>query len=197
MDIAGQIKAIRREVSGRAVVLGRRYDVGADEVWGACTDPERLARWFLPVSGDLRPGGGYQLKGNAGGRIIACEPVRLLRITWIFGEGPGSVVEVRLSAEGGGTRLELAHTGLTDDRHWAQFGPGAVGVGWDLTLLGLAVHMSGNANPDGWGASPEAREFMTLSAWEWGRAHEMSGETHAQASAAAERTASFYVPPHP
>ncbi|HJQ46427.1 MAG TPA: SRPBCC family protein [Amycolatopsis sp.] len=196
MDVAGQIDAIRREVSGRAVILGCRYDVGPREVWGACTDPERLARWFLSVSGDLRPGGAYQLKGNAGGRIIACEPPSLLRITWLFGEGPGSVVEIRLSPEGGGTWFELAHSGLTDDRHWDQFGPGAVGVGWDLTLLGLGLHVSGGANPDGWGTSPEARAFMTLSAQKWGVAHQLSGEMHAQAFAAAERTASFYVPPH-
>ena len=43
-------------------------------MWDACTDPERIGRWFLPVSGDLRLGGRYQLEGNAGGEILRCEP---------------------------------------------------------------------------------------------------------------------------
>jgi hypothetical protein len=33
-----------------------------------------LRRRFPPVSGDLRLGGKYQLGGNAGGEILACEP---------------------------------------------------------------------------------------------------------------------------
>lgn len=38
-------------------------------MWDACTDPERIPRWFLPISGDLRLNGRYQLEGNAGGAI--------------------------------------------------------------------------------------------------------------------------------
>lgn len=30
-----------------------------------------------------------------------------------------------------------------DDEFWLQFGPGAVGVGWDSALLGLAGYRSG------------------------------------------------------
>ncbi|HVW42258.1 MAG TPA: SRPBCC family protein [Amycolatopsis sp.] len=198
MDIAGQINAIHREVRGRLVAVSRRYDASAEDIWHACTDPARLSRWFLPVSGDLRPGGTYRLKGNACGDIMLCEPPRLLRVTWIFGEGPGSVVELRLRPEGAATRLDLEHSGLTDDQHWDQFGPGAVGVGWDLALLGLALHLSGEriADPDEWGTSPEARDLMTQSAKAWGVAHIVSGEDPAQATAAAARTTSFYVPPH-
>ena len=197
MDIAGQINAIHREVRGRTVIVSRRYDADADEVWGACTDPERLSRWFLPVTGDLRLGGTYQLEGNAGGEIVRCEPPKLLRVTWIFGEGPGSVVEVRLNPEDDGTRFELEHSGLTDDQHWDQFGPGAVGVGWDLTLLGLALHLTGGmmSDRDAWAASPEARELMTQSAKAWGAAHVVSGEDPAKAVAAAQRTQAAYVPP--
>ena len=29
----------------------------ADDLWEACTDPERLARWIAKVSGDLQVGG--------------------------------------------------------------------------------------------------------------------------------------------
>ena len=26
-----------------------------EDVWAACSDPDRLKRWFLPVSGELKP----------------------------------------------------------------------------------------------------------------------------------------------
>ncbi|WP_210717881.1 SRPBCC family protein [Amycolatopsis acididurans] len=195
MDIAAEINAIRRRVHGRAVVACRTYDAAPGDVWQACTDPGRLARWFLPVTGDLRPGGSYQLQGNAGGEIVRCEPPEVLRVTWIFGEGPASVVEVRLRPGAEGTLLELEHSDLADHQHWDQFGPGAVGVGWDMTLLGLALHVSGHGNPADWGSSGEAREFMTESARAWGVAHVVSGEDPAQAVAAAQRTQAVYVRP--
>ena len=35
---------------GEAYVLrlGRHYDAPVEDVWDACTDPERIARWFCP-----------------------------------------------------------------------------------------------------------------------------------------------------
>ena len=59
-------------------MLRRRYDAAIEDVWDAVTDPDRLKRWFLPISGDLRVGGTFQLEGNAGGEILSCEPPRLL-----------------------------------------------------------------------------------------------------------------------
>ena len=37
-------------------------------------------------------------------------------------------------------RLTLAHTSIHSP-HWDEFGPGAAGVGWELGLMGLAVHL--------------------------------------------------------
>ena len=48
--------------------------------------------------------------GYAGGEILRCEPPRLLRVTWVMGEGPASEVEVRL-APGDGVGFP-AGTGL-------------------------------------------------------------------------------------
>ncbi|WP_154757525.1 SRPBCC family protein [Amycolatopsis pithecellobii] len=195
MDIAGEINAIRREVRGRVVVLQREYPAEIEDVWGACTDPERIGRWFLPVSGDLRLGGRYQLEGNAGGEILKCERPRLLRVSWIFGDAAATFVEVRLSSIDSGTKFVLEHSGDVDEKFWEQFGPGAVGVGWDLTVFGLALHLAGVDRPhEGWESSPEAGELMTASAAAWRAAHEASGEDPAQAKAAAERTTAFYVP---
>lgn len=127
----------------RTVVVRRAFPAPIEDVWDACSTAERINRWLMPVTGDLRLGGKYQLEGNAGGEILSCEPPRLLRVTWVMGEGPASEVEVRLSpGDGRETVLELAHTAVVDRRFWARYGPGAVGVGWDLALLGLFLYLS-------------------------------------------------------
>ena len=66
----------------RAVTLSRTYATSIDDLWDAVTNPERLPRWFAPVEGDLKPGGRYQVVGNAGGTIPACQAPRLFDLTW-------------------------------------------------------------------------------------------------------------------
>ena len=76
-DILSELKAVHREVGlrtiaageGHTVVLRRSYDADIDDVWDAITSAERINRWFLPISGDLRVGGTYRLDGNASGEI--------------------------------------------------------------------------------------------------------------------------------
>ena len=186
------------------VALRRTYDAQIDDVWDALTDPERLSRWFLPVEGDLRVGGADQLKGNAGGTILRCEPPRRLLVTWVFAPEPTekdiTEVEVKLRAEGDQTVLELRHEATVDPEMWRRFGPGAVGVGWDLTLLGLGMHLThggGLENPQEWEQSPEARDFITRSSEAWGEANRAFGTPAEEAEAAVEATTAFYTPPPP
>lgn len=203
IDIANQINNIRREVgTGRmhggevhTVLLRRRYEATVDDVWDACTKADRINRWFLPVTGDLRPGGRYQLQGNAGGEILRCEPPSLLRVTWVMGEGPHSEVEVRLAAAGEATEFELEHIATVDPDMWEQFGPGAVGVGWELGLFGLGLHLAGGSidNPDEWQQSAEAKEFMARSSQAWGAAYQASGAEAAVAESAVKQTTAFYT----
>jgi len=183
---------------GPAMVLRRHYDADVADVWQACTDPERLARWLTPVSGELRPGGRYQLAGNAGGQILRCEPPRLLVVSW---EAPGDQPVTRVTAEltpaGAGTDFELRHSGPVDPAFWARFGPGAVGVGWDLALFGLALHLAGTDRPQQVAGPPSAayRDLVTGSSAAWQAAAEAAGTPAGQAKAAADRTAAFYLPP--
>ncbi len=175
IDIANQLKAIHRTVSTGTiddgevvgVLLRRSYDATAEDVWDAMTDPERVKRWFLPLTGDLRAGGTFQLEGNAGGDILECDPPRRLKVT--FG-GPASVVELRLTpGPGEDTVLELEHTVPIE---MAGSGAGAlyVGPGWDGAFLGLALFLDGVFTDDPVAAanSPEAREFSrrSVDAWE-------------------------------
>jgi uncharacterized protein YndB with AHSA1/START domain len=197
-EIVDQLNQVHREVSGSSVLVRREFDTSVEDVWSACTDADRISRWFLPVSGDLRLGGRYQLEDNAGGEILLCEPPRLLRVSWVFGDLPASEVEVRLTPSGSGSVFELEHIGIADQPMWSQFGPGAVGVGWDLTLLGLGTHLGGGSGekPADWQRSPEAVEFMTRSAEAWGAAHEKSGATADEVAAAVRNTITAYAGPH-
>jgi uncharacterized protein YndB with AHSA1/START domain len=199
IDPIKQTDAVSREVDeatdGHTVVLTRRYDGEPADVWDACTNAERIPRWFLPVSGELHEGGRYQLQGNAGGTIERCNPPTELAITWEFG-GQVSRVQLRLSADGqGGTVLRLAHT-VPDDAKWQEFGPGAVGPGWDLTLLGLASHVGDieSAGPT-WMRSPDGVRFLNLVSSGWRQAQLASGADVRAAEAAAERTLAFWCPP--
>ena len=203
-DVLRYIGAVTREIRSRdhdgrparVLVATCAYDTAVEDVWDAITNAERIPRWFLPVSGDLRLGGRYQLHGNAGGQITACEPPRSLAVTWEFG-GQVSWVHVRLTElSDGGTRLQLEHI-VTPDEQWNQYGPGAVGVGWELAIMGLDRHLSTGAANDpkeaaAWLASEEGKEFVGRSSDEWGRASIASGTDETAARDSARRTTAFY-----
>ncbi|WP_438303573.1 SRPBCC family protein [Streptomyces sp. HUAS TT11] len=206
MDVTHEINAVRRQVGrrefkageARVVTVSRTYDSSLDDLWDACTNPERIPRWFLPVSGDLRVGGRFQLEGNAGGTIERCDPPKSFFATWEYG-GEVSWIELRLTpVEDGGTRFELEHIAHVDDERWAEFGPGAVGVGWDTGLLGLSRHLATGASMDpaegmAWLMSDEGRRFVTLSSEAWREANVAAGEPDESARAAAERTTAAYT----
>ncbi|MFF2621616.1 SRPBCC family protein [Oerskovia jenensis] len=201
-DLRTEIDKARRTVGerddARVVLLSRTYDAPVEDVWDACTDAERIARWFLPVTGELRLGGRYQLQGNAGGEVRECEPPRRFLVTWGMSEEDRSTVELRLApADDGATELTLEHVAVVPPEFWDQFGPGAVGVGWDLALVGLAAHVAGVdlGDPATLETSPEMRALQTASAQLWRGAHEASGAGPAAAEAAAAATTAFYVPP--
>lgn len=205
IDVVHQINEVRREVgervleagAARTVTVSQTYDAGVQEVWEACTKAERISRWFLPVSGDLRLGGHYQLEGNAGGTIERCDPPRSFAATWEFG-GNVTWIEVRVTAESTArTRFEIEHMALVDD-HWTEFGPGAVGIGWDMALLGLANHLSSGGGMDpqegaAWAASEEGKRFMTISSERWGDADVAAGADPADAKARADHTIAAYT----
>lgn len=168
-DIADQLKAVHRAVhrgETMGVLLSRTYDARADDVWDALTDPDRLKRWFLPISGQLEVGGSFQLEGNAGGQVLVCDRPALLRVT--FGS-PDSVVELRLTGQGERTLVELEHTVPLG---FAPNGSGAlwVGPGWDGGFLALGLFLAGEAPDDPVEAanSPEVQRFNleSIAVWE-------------------------------
>lgn len=203
-DLAAHLGAMTRTVRklerdgqpAKAVVASRVFDTDAADLWDALTNQERLPRWFAPVEGELRLGGRFHVQGNASGTITACEPNRHFAGTWEFA-GATSWIEVSLTPEGDGTRLELQHIAQITP-HWDKYGPGAVGVGWELGFLGLSAHL---ATPDAdvraegtgeWQTSDEAKALVRTSSDQWGRAAIAAGEDRKQALKAAEATRRFY-----
>jgi uncharacterized protein YndB with AHSA1/START domain len=193
-----------REYLGKPALVGvaiRIYNTTVEDLWDAITTPERLARWFLPVEGDLKLGGRYQLKGNAGGTITRCKPPEALDLTWEF-MGGTSWVNLRLAPDGAKARLTLEHIAHKDgigEEHLKKYGPGATGVGWDLGLQGLELHLG---KPDeaidpaafeAWTMSSEGKAFIRKCGEAWGEAHIASGADPEEAREQAERTIAFYT----
>jgi uncharacterized protein YndB with AHSA1/START domain len=130
----------------RTAIIRRWYDAPIEDVWDACTTPERIARWFLPVNGQLRLGGTFHLQGNASGEVLHCEPPRLLRVSWAYGDRPADEVELRLSpGADGDTLLEIEHASVSrlvevDGRlvdpflNDAKTGLWGAGIGWEMPL---------------------------------------------------------------
>lgn len=204
-DLAAHLGAMTRTVKdleregqpAKAVIASRVYDTDAADLWDALTNQQRLPRWFAKVDGDFKLGGRFHVEGNASGTITACEPNRHMAGTWEF-MGGTSWIEISLTPEAGGTRLELTHTAPVNE-HWDKFGPGAVGVGWDLGFMGLARHL---AEPEaevameavaGWFGSDESKMMIRSASDGWGQAAIAAGENRDHALAVAEATRQFYT----
>ena len=130
------------EDDGRGVVrIEDRYDTDIDDLWTALTDPDRLARWYGRVEGDLRLGGRFTTRIDpvdidATGQIEACEPPQCLLVrtretdeSAARGQGPApfdQTVEATLRADGDQTNLVLEIRGLPLDK------VAAYGAGWQI-----------------------------------------------------------------
>jgi uncharacterized protein YndB with AHSA1/START domain len=130
----------------------RTYDADITDVWDACTNPERLARWYQPVEGDLRLGGTFTQGEMGGGRIVACEPLRLLRVALGPGDPSPDQLEVRFSEGPDGTTvLEVEHATTLDSHEIGGQMYDAVycmGGGYGPRLLTLDLHLRGELADD-------------------------------------------------
>ncbi len=133
----------------RAAVFTRFYDAPIADVWDACTNPERLARWYVPVSGDLRVGGKFEQAMMGSGEIVACDPPRRLHLA--IGGGADEI-ELHLSpGEGGGTVLELQHATTFDEHEIGGQVFDAIycmGGGYYPRLVALDLHLRGELPDD-------------------------------------------------
>jgi uncharacterized protein YndB with AHSA1/START domain len=204
-DLIAHMNAMSRvvrslELDGKpakAVVASCIYDTDLPDLWDAIVTADRRRRWFGVVTGDLEVGGKYQIEGNASGTITECIPRQRIAATWEFGGGV-TWVAVRLEVAGEATRLEIEHIAHVDPR-WGQFGPGAVGIGWDLWFMALAQHLAAPTAEkppeaaEAWFYTDEARNVIRVSSDGWGQANIAAGADKAQALESAETTRKFYT----
>lgn len=197
-----QVKPIQWEgKKGRSVVIERSFATSVDDLWDAIVTPERLARWFLPVSGDLVEGGQYQLEGNAGGTIRRCDAPHYLELSWEIQGGIGWITLTLAPLGDDSTRLVLEHIG-EDEAHflefWAQYGPGSVGVGWDTAFMSLDAYIEQGDDyepfdENAWVATAEGQAFMLAASDGWVAAAIAFGTDPEAARAAGKQTYAFFT----
>ncbi|GAA3525662.1 hypothetical protein GCM10022234_23440 [Aeromicrobium panaciterrae] len=116
------------------------FDTDLADLWNAITDPARLARWLVTVTGDLRLGGEFHATFTSSwdgpGRIEVCEQGQRLLVTMTPGTDDETVIEAVLTAEGDKTRLVIEERGIPLR---AIAGHGA---GWQAHLEDLATHLA-------------------------------------------------------
>lgn len=126
------------------------YDTDIEDLWSACTTPDRLARWIARVSGDLSVGATVQAvftsTWSGPVRIEACDAPHHLLVTNEPGAPDETQLEAWLTAEGERTRLVVEERGLPVGK--LPF----YGAGWQVHLedLGRSLATDGPAHLDGW-----------------------------------------------
>lgn len=146
MNIIGTMRAL--DDKRGAVRVEDVYETTIDDLWQACTSPERLARWIAEVTGDLRVGGDihatFTSTWEGPGRILVCEPPRHLLLTMEPGTEDEAQIEAWLSEEGARTRLIVEERGLPLARLYLH------GAGWQAHVDDLRRSLSGQ--PSAWKA---------------------------------------------
>jgi uncharacterized protein YndB with AHSA1/START domain len=134
----------------RVAVFTRTYETTVEDLWDACTSPERLRRWYVPVTGELRLGGTIQQVNMGSGTILVCDAPHLLKLS--LGDGADEI-ELRLSAgpADGTATLELQHATTLDSHEIGGQMYDAIfcmGGGYYPRLLALDLHLRGTLPHD-------------------------------------------------
>jgi uncharacterized protein YndB with AHSA1/START domain len=139
MKTIGSMRALDEQRG--AIRVEDVYDTDIDDLWDACTKPERLARWIAEVSGDLRVGGtihaSFTSTWTGPGRIDACERPHHLLLTMEPETEDEAQIEAWLATDGSMTRLVIEERGLPlAQLHFH-------GAGWQAHLEDLGRALAG------------------------------------------------------
>lgn len=134
------IAELRRNGQRGSVRFQRRLRTDLPDAWSVVTEPERIARWFAPVTVEGQEWITYWDDGReyAKGEILRCEPERLIEVSWRASDDAEplaeTVLRVTLIPEDDGVKLLLEHEQLLTA---------------DLTLYGPGWHTYLDRLPDG------------------------------------------------
>jgi uncharacterized protein YndB with AHSA1/START domain len=139
---------LSRRDDGPAVTLEHTFRTGADDLWQAVTDPERISRWMAPTTVDGPPAVGARYvidfggDGSSRGAVTRCEAPTGYEVTWELDGEPDSVVAVRVAAAPGGAVLRIEHTRLPANQAHGH------AAGWQAHLAALGAQLEGGPAPD-------------------------------------------------
>jgi uncharacterized protein YndB with AHSA1/START domain len=142
----------RRIAAGdaRVAVFTRTYETSVEDLWDACTNPERLRRWYTPVSGDLRLGGTIHQQNMGAGTIEVCDAPRALTVS--LGGGVDEIeLELSPGPRAGTARLQLQHATTLDSHEIGGRMFDAIycmGGGYYPRLAALDEHLRGTLPDD-------------------------------------------------
>ncbi|MDX6283506.1 MAG: hypothetical protein QOH03_4577 [Kribbellaceae bacterium] len=135
-------RTVTRSGERRTVRLRRPYAATPADLWSACTEPERVARWIGALAGDRTIGGEMRLQMTADEtvvlRIEACDEPHRLQATWSTPGEPDSRIELTFEGQGETTVLTLEHSLVGDERTAA-----GKGLGWEDFLNRLHELLAG------------------------------------------------------
>lgn len=129
------------------------------DLWDACTRPERLARWIVRIDGDPQVGATVRATFTSSWtgdcRIDVCEAPRHLLVTNEPGTDEESQLEAWLSEDGDRTRLVVEERGLPVGQLPYY------GAGWEVHLEDLATSLASGerVHTDAWSAEQSAADW--------------------------------------
>ena len=148
------VEGTLHSLDGMGVVrMKSRYATDINDLWSAITEPQRLARWYGKVDGDLRVGGEFTATvfgsgWDGRGRIDECVPPRKLEVTEWEEEGSEAGVTAELVTDGDATILVIERRAIPLDLLWAY------GCGWQTHVEDLGAHLARQERadwPSSWG----------------------------------------------
>lgn len=120
---------VKRAGERGSVRFERRLNTSLSDAWSVIGEPDRIARWFGPVTVEDKRWITYfgDEGDHATGEILRCEPERIVEVSWRASDDAeplvDTVLRVTLTPEGGGVLLVLEHEQLLA-ADLAQYGPG-------------------------------------------------------------------------
>ena len=154
-DPATRRGVVTREDDGRQRLEFRRsWPDPIEDVWGALTEPDRLARWIGVYDGARGPGGAGTFtmtheEGEHAGEpmtVVECDPPRRLVVEWTQQEGEAWRVDLDLWSADGRTHLSFVQL-FPAEADVADFA-----MGWHWYLAKLEAELGGGPAPGNWDA---------------------------------------------
>lgn len=154
-----------------AMRLERLLPGPIERVWAFLTESEKRSRWLAAGDMELKPGGKVELDFNHGilssestpakyrdmpmsftGRLLRCEPPKLLSFTWMESHGEHSEVTFELAPRGDQVALTITHRKLGDRAELLS-----VAGGWD-THVGILEDVLMQRTPRGFWSTHDTLE---------------------------------------